>query len=135
MGLRTELVGRGASAAAWPRHSAARASATRERIHADLWDPERRIFANRLWSGAFVRSLGPTSFYPLAAGAAAPDRVGSLLGHLADPATFGEVITNCVTVAEIASGEGQPALREMSDLDSRKDKPAALPTLTERTAS
>src|SRR5262249_7964705 len=40
-----------------------RASELRERIAELLWDEERQVFANRLWSGAFVRSLAPTSFY------------------------------------------------------------------------
>ena len=68
---------------------AARAAATRALIRDELWDPARRIFANRLWSGAFVRSLGPTSFYPLAAGVPTPEQTDHLLGHLADPKTFG----------------------------------------------
>ena len=71
------------------RAHAARAAATRELIRTELWDAERGIFANRLWSGAFVRSLGPTSFYPLAAGVPTPDQVDRLLAHLADPGAFG----------------------------------------------
>ncbi len=69
-------------------HSA-RAAALREKIRTELWDESRAIFANRLWSGAFVKSLGPTSFYPLICGAATPDQAAWLLEHLADPATFG----------------------------------------------
>ena len=68
---------------------AGRAAATREKIRTELWDPARKIFANRLWSGAFVRSLGPTSFYPLAAGVPTPEQTEDLLVHLADPASFG----------------------------------------------
>ena len=71
------------------RAHAARAAATRELIRTELWDAERRIFANRLWSGAFVRSLGPTSFYPLAAGIPDAGQLTHLLAHLADPGTFG----------------------------------------------
>ena len=48
----------------------ARAEALKARIADRLWDPERKVFANRLWSGDFVRSLAPTSFYPLLCGAA-----------------------------------------------------------------
>ncbi len=66
-----------------------RAEATREKIRSELWDESRGIFANRLWSGAFVKSLGPTSFYPLVAGVPTPDQVERLVGHLADPETFG----------------------------------------------
>lgn len=65
------------------------AQGLRRRIGEHLWDAERRIFANRLWDGRFVRSLAPTSFYPLLAGAASPEQVAALLGHLDDPALFG----------------------------------------------
>ncbi len=68
---------------------AATAEATRDRIRRELWDPARGIFANRLWSGAFVRSLGPTSFYPLVAGVPTAAQTESLMAHLADPHTFG----------------------------------------------
>lgn len=70
------------------RH-AATAERQREKIRKELWDESRGIFANRLWSGAFVRSLGPTSFYPLVAGIPDEAQVQSLLRHLADPKTFG----------------------------------------------
>ena len=65
------------------------AARTRAKIGAELWDDSRGIFANRLWSGEFVRSLGPTSFYPLICGAASPEQAQRLLAHLDDPATFG----------------------------------------------
>ncbi|WP_051248149.1 MGH1-like glycoside hydrolase domain-containing protein [Inquilinus limosus] len=65
------------------------AARTRAKIGAELWDESRGIFANRLWSGEFVRSLGPTSFYPLICGAASPGQIQQLLAHLEDPATFG----------------------------------------------
>jgi putative isomerase len=71
------------------RDFAERAEATRDLIRTELWDPSRRIFANRLWSGAFVRSLGPTSFYPFAAGVPTGEQTEHLLAHLADPNTFG----------------------------------------------
>ncbi|MCE7029983.1 MGH1-like glycoside hydrolase domain-containing protein [Jiella avicenniae] len=65
------------------------AEETRRRIREELWDESRGLFANRQRSGGFVKSVGPTSFYPLACGAATPDQAASLLRHLADPATFG----------------------------------------------
>ena len=68
---------------------AARAEATRAKIRTELWDEQRGIFANRLWSGAFVKSLGPTSFYPLVAGVPTPAQTDRLVAHLADPTTFG----------------------------------------------
>jgi putative isomerase len=68
---------------------AALAERTRRLIGERLWDETRGLFANRLRSGAFVKSVGPTSFYPLAAGAASPEQLESLLKHLDNPETFG----------------------------------------------
>ena len=65
------------------------AGETRRRISEELWDESRGLFANRQRNGGFVRSVGPTSFYPLACGAATPQQADRLLRHLADPATFG----------------------------------------------
>ena len=65
------------------------ADALRQKIGAGLWDDGRKIFTNRLWTGKFVRSLGPTSFFPLVCGAASPEQKKHLLKHLADPKTFG----------------------------------------------
>jgi putative isomerase len=67
----------------------AEAERLRQKISDELWDSERRIFANRLRSGAFVRSVGPTSFFPMVAGAATPAQVQALMEHLADPTKFG----------------------------------------------
>ena len=66
-----------------------RARALAARISEALWDPEREVFANRLWSGRFVSSIAPTSFYPLAAGAASPAQARALIGWLEDPHRFG----------------------------------------------
>lgn len=62
---------------------------TQARIRSELWDERRGLFANRLRSGAFVRSVGPTSFYPLVSGAPSADQAARLVAHLDDPATFG----------------------------------------------
>lgn len=62
---------------------------TRGRIRTVLWDEARGIFANRQRHGGFVKSLGPTSFYPLLCGAASEAQARRLLDHLADPALFG----------------------------------------------
>ena len=67
----------------------AEAERLRRKIRDEFWDPRRCIFANRLRSGAFVRSVGPTSFFPMLAGAATPEQIQALMGHLADPAKFG----------------------------------------------
>jgi putative isomerase len=64
---------------------AALAALVRER----LWDPARKIFANRLWSGEFVRSLGPSSFYPMAAGIATAEQADAMVkDHLLNPWEF-----------------------------------------------
>ena len=64
------------------------AERTRALVQSELWDDERKIFANRLRSGAFVRSVGPTSFYPLICGAADAAQIDHLLAHLRDERTF-----------------------------------------------
>ena len=59
------------------------------RVRERLWDDERKVFANRLWDGRFVRSIAPTSFYPLLAGIATPEQTAHLLRWLDDPRKFG----------------------------------------------
>jgi putative isomerase len=66
-----------------------RSAALRRTIATHFWDDRRKIFANRLWSGAFVRSLAPTSFYPLLCDAADAEQRRHLLGHLDDEQAFG----------------------------------------------
>jgi putative isomerase len=68
---------------------AARTEALRARIRERLWDEARGVFANRLWSGKFTRSLAPTSFYPLIAGAATEEQAECLLPLLRDVTKFG----------------------------------------------
>jgi putative isomerase len=65
------------------------AASSRDLIRTELWDDTRGLFANRQRNGGFVRSVGPTSFYPLLCGAATPDQARRLLAHLDDPASFG----------------------------------------------
>ncbi|MFZ0208313.1 MAG: hypothetical protein WAL59_19780 [Roseiarcus sp.] len=57
----------------------------RAKIRDQLWDEDRHIFANRLRSGRFVKSIAPTSFYPMLAGAATREQIAELLAHLDDP--------------------------------------------------
>jgi putative isomerase len=71
------------------KRMAERARALNARIADQLWDPERKVFANRLWSGKFVRSVAPPSFYPLLSGAARPDQAEAMVAMLADPRKFG----------------------------------------------
>lgn len=65
------------------------AASSRDLIARELWDEARGLFANRQRDGGFVRSVGPTSFYPLLCGAATPEQARRLLAHLDDPASFG----------------------------------------------
>lgn len=63
--------------------------AHKERIRDQLWDEERGIFANRLWSGKFTESVAPTSFYPMLCGAATPEQATMLVErHLLDENGF-----------------------------------------------
>jgi putative isomerase len=66
-----------------------RGSALAAKVRERLWDDERKVFANRLWNGRFVRSVAPTSFYPLLAGIATPEQTQHLLRWLDDPHKFG----------------------------------------------
>ena len=66
-----------------------RAATLRQRIHDDLWDNTRKIFANRRWSGAFVKPLAPTSFYPMLADAADAGQQQGLVTALNNPRKFG----------------------------------------------
>lgn len=67
---------------------AAAAAESRKLISEELWDDTRNIFANRQRKGGFVRSLSPTSFYPLFCGAATANQAQHLLRHLKDESTF-----------------------------------------------
>ncbi|WP_283178961.1 trehalase family glycosidase [Gemmobacter sp. 24YEA27] len=60
----------------------------RRLIREKLWDESRQIFANRQRGGAFVKSLSPTSFYPLLCGAADAGQQAALMRHMEDPETF-----------------------------------------------
>lgn len=66
-----------------------RADDLKTRIRTRLWDPSRRLFANRLWSGKFVRSIAPTSFFPLLAGAATIAQTRRMVALLHDRKRFG----------------------------------------------
>jgi putative isomerase len=69
---------------------AERAAALAEQVRTRLWDPRREVFAGRLWSGQFTRSLSPTSFYPLLAGIATQDQAEAMTARwLDDPREFG----------------------------------------------
>jgi putative isomerase len=83
-----------------------RTDGLKARIRDELWDESREVFASRLWSGAFVRSLAPTSFYPLLAGAASPAQAAAMLKLLTDPEKFGgEWLLPSVTRDDPAFGD------------------------------
>jgi putative isomerase len=90
--LDAEILGRWAEAradAATAERLRRRGGALAARVRARLWDDERKVFANRLWDGRFVRPIAPTSFYPLLAGIATPEQARHLLRWLDDPRKFG----------------------------------------------
>lgn len=65
------------------------ADALNARIADRLWDPARRVFAGRHWSGAFEPSLSVTCFYPLLCGAASADQAQALVeGYLLQTEKF-----------------------------------------------
>ncbi len=71
-----------------------RGAALAERVRTQLWDDERKVFANRLWgqdggNGNFIRSIAPTRFYPILAGIATDEQRAHLLRWLDDPRKFG----------------------------------------------
>ena len=85
LGKMATVLGRRADAAEF----AGLAAQSRALIGEKLWDADRGLFANRQRGGGFVRSVSPTSFYPLLCGAANPEQVGLLTSHLQNHATFG----------------------------------------------
>jgi putative isomerase len=90
--LDAEILGYLASALGLDReardhHSRSAAHGLRVKHH--FWDASRGIFANRLWNGRFVKSLSPTSFFPLLIGTADPPQIASLMRHLSSRESFG----------------------------------------------
>ncbi len=80
-----EVLGKATDAARfWSEHEAMAA-----RINRQLWDEENGIYCNRHWDGRFSRRWAPTSFFPLTAGVAPPDRARRMIEqHLLNPAEF-----------------------------------------------
>jgi putative isomerase len=92
IGLDAEMLGYLASALGRDREARdhhSRAADHAKRVKHHFWDESRGIFANRLWSGNFVKSLAPTSFFPLLIRAADPSQIASLMRHLSSRASFG----------------------------------------------
>jgi len=59
------------------------------RINNELWDDEAGIYCNRHWDGRLSERWSPTSFFPLIAGVATPDRAECLVGdHLMNEEEF-----------------------------------------------
>jgi putative isomerase len=60
-----------------------------KRINEDLWDEENGIYCNRHWDGRLSERWSPTSFYPLYAGVATPERAERCVReHLMNPDEF-----------------------------------------------
>jgi hypothetical protein len=64
-------------------------AALTERINALMWDEERGLYVNRHWDGRLAERYSPTSFYPLLAGVATPERAERCVRqHLMNPDEF-----------------------------------------------
>jgi putative isomerase len=90
--LEGQMLARIARTLGLPEQSAAlseRSDALAARVRARLWDADRQVFAARRWSGEWVASLSPTSFYALVAGIATAEQAEALVRrHLCDPERF-----------------------------------------------
>jgi hypothetical protein len=63
--------------------------ALKSRINDRMWDEERGLYVNRHWDGRLATRYSPTSFYPLYAGVATPERAErSVREHLLNPDEF-----------------------------------------------
>ncbi len=59
-------------------------------INNKLWDSERGVYVNRLWSGEFGKVVTPTSFYPMLAGIPDQAQAGRMINEwLLNPEHFG----------------------------------------------
>jgi putative isomerase len=66
-----------------------RTSQHAERIRQQMWDPVRRLFVGRHWSGQLSDRISPTSFFPLVAGIATREQAQALVHeHLLNPREF-----------------------------------------------
>ena len=61
----------------------------RKRINEQLWDEEHGLYANRHWDGRFSNRWSPTSFFPMIAGVADPERAERMIKeHLLNEKEF-----------------------------------------------
>jgi hypothetical protein len=80
-----ECLGRKSEAARFRREHQRMA----RRINDHLWDEQHGIYCNRHWDGRFSKRWAPTSFFPLIAGVATPERAARLLReHLLNEEEF-----------------------------------------------
>ena len=66
----------------------ARAAATEQALHRDLFDASAGSYANRLYNGSFYHRWAPTIFSPLLLNSTPAERVSGMMDILGDPATF-----------------------------------------------
>jgi hypothetical protein len=76
----------------------------KQRINAHLWDEQHGIYCNRHWDGRFSSRWAPTSFYPLIAGVAPPDRAERMVHeHLLNDREFwGEYVIPSISRSDPA---------------------------------
>jgi putative isomerase len=67
----------------------ARARQLAATVRSELWDPQRKVFAGRWWSGELHRRIAATSFFPLIAGLATKAQAAALVDqHLLNENEF-----------------------------------------------
>jgi hypothetical protein len=66
----------------------ARAAATEQALHRDLFDSSVGSYANRLYNGTFYHRWAPTIFSPLLLNSTPAERVSGMMDTMGDPATF-----------------------------------------------
>ncbi len=63
-------------------------SALRDRMNETLWSPERGLYLDRKWDGAWSPRVAASNFLPLAAGIPEPDQARQMLQILTDSEWF-----------------------------------------------
>ena len=65
-----------------------RVDATEMQLHRDLFDKDRRSYANKLYNGSFYPRWAPTVFSPMLLNSTPPDRIDGMMELLGNPSTF-----------------------------------------------
>ena len=79
----------------------------KKRVNDQLWDEEHGLYANRHWDGRFSKRWAPTSFFPLIAGLATPERAQRMVReHLLNDGEFwGQYVIPAIARSDPAFGD------------------------------